>query len=170
MQAIEKGLGAPPPPRNLSTSCAALLGVLLSEICAAATWATPCTSLSVFTHYFPCPTSSQATSQQVVVCVSRHSLHPTHGSTVASLTLVVPLLGESISILQIIDGLQNFLHQKQISLHCSPSLAGDDTHFLTVPMWGDTASLPPLIIRGIDDMEDVPVPEAEPLAGEAAVL
>lgn len=37
-------------------------------------------------------------------------------------------------------------------------------------MRGDTASLPPLVIRGVDDVEDVPVPEAEPLAGEAAVL
>lgn len=37
-------------------------------------------------------------------------------------------------------------------------------------MRGDTAGLPPLVIRGVDDVEDVPVPEAEPLAGEAAVL
>lgn len=51
-----------------------------------------------------------------------------------------------------------------------PSLAGDDAHFLAVAMWGDTAGLPPLIIRGIDDMKDVPVLEAEPLAGETTVL
>lgn len=37
-------------------------------------------------------------------------------------------------------------------------------------MWGDPAGLPPLIIGGVDDMEDVPILEAEPLAGEAAVL
>lgn len=64
----------------------------------------------------------------------------------------------------------NFPNQKHISIHCSPSLAGDDTHFVTVPMWSDTAGLPPLIIRGVDDVEDVPVPEAEPLAGKATVL
>lgn len=57
-----------------------------------------------------------------------------------------------------------------VSVVFSPSLAGDDAHFLAVPVWGDTAGLPPLVIRGIDDVEDVPVPEAEPLAGEAAVL
>ena len=55
-------------------------------------------------------------------------------------------------------------------MYRSPSLAGDDTHFLTVPMRGHAPGLPPLIIRGIDDVEDVPVPEAETLAGEAAVL
>lgn len=51
-----------------------------------------------------------------------------------------------------------------------PSLTRDDAHFLTVSMQGDTAGLPPLIIGGVDDMEDVSVPEAEPLAGEPTVL
>lgn len=52
----------------------------------------------------------------------------------------------------------------------SPSLAGDDAHLLAVPVRRDTASLPPLVVRGVDDVEDVPVPEAEPLAGQPAVL
>lgn len=53
---------------------------------------------------------------------------------------------------------------------CSPSLAGDDPHFLTIPMWCDTAGLPPLIVRGVDDVEDVPVPKAESLTGQPTVL
>lgn len=50
-----------------------------------------------------------------------------------------------------------------------PSLTRDDTHFLAVPVWGDTACLPPLIVRSVDNVEDVSILEAEPLAGEAAV-
>lgn len=37
-------------------------------------------------------------------------------------------------------------------------------------MRGDAPGLPPLIVRGVDDVEDVSVPEAETLAGETAVL
>lgn len=62
------------------------------------------------------------------------------------------------------------LNQKHIFIHSSPSFTGDDAHFLTVPMWCDTASLPPLIIWGVDDVEDVPVAEAEPLTGQPTVL
>ena len=64
----------------------------------------------------------------------------------------------------------NLLSWSQISLDCSPSLAGDDTHFLAVPMWGDMMCLPPLVIGRIDDVEYVPIFEAEPLAGETTVL
>lgn len=52
----------------------------------------------------------------------------------------------------------------------SPSLAGDDAHLLAVSVRRDAASLPPLVVRGVDNVEDVPVPEAEPLAGQPAVL
>lgn len=57
-----------------------------------------------------------------------------------------------------------------VPLLSSPSLAGDDAHLLAVAVRRDAASLPPLVVRGVDDVEDVPVPEAKPLAGQPAVL
>ena len=51
-----------------------------------------------------------------------------------------------------------------------PSLAWNDAHLFAVPIGCHYSSLPPLVIGGIDDMEDVPVSEAEALAGESAVL
>lgn len=51
----------------------------------------------------------------------------------------------------------------------SPLLAGDDPDLLALAMGCDKPGLPPLIIRGIDDVQDVPVGEAEPLAGQATV-
>lgn len=36
-------------------------------------------------------------------------------------------------------------------------------------MWRDQPRLPPLIVRSVYDMEDVPVREAQALAGQAAV-
>jgi len=51
----------------------------------------------------------------------------------------------------------------------SPFLAGDDPDLLTLAVGRDKPSLPPLIIGGVDDVQDVPVGEAEPLAGQATV-
>lgn len=36
-------------------------------------------------------------------------------------------------------------------------------------MWRDEPRLPPLVVRGIYDVEDVPIREAQALAGQAAV-
>ena len=36
-------------------------------------------------------------------------------------------------------------------------------------MWCDQPRLPPLVIRSINDMEDIPIREAQALAGQAAV-
>lgn len=47
----------------------------------------------------------------------------------------------------------------------SPLLAGDDSYLLALTVRCHKPSLPPLIIRGIDDMQDVPIGEAEPLTG-----
>lgn len=51
----------------------------------------------------------------------------------------------------------------------SPLLAGDDPDLLALAVGCDKPGLPPLIIRGIDDVQDIPVGETEPLAGQAAV-
>lgn len=51
----------------------------------------------------------------------------------------------------------------------SPFLAGDDPDLLALAVGRDKPGLPPLIIGGIDDMQDVPVGETEPLAGQATV-
>lgn len=51
----------------------------------------------------------------------------------------------------------------------SPLLAGDDPDLLALAMGCHEPGLPPLIVRGIDDVQDVPVGEAEALAGQATV-
>lgn len=51
----------------------------------------------------------------------------------------------------------------------SPFLAGDDSDLLALAMRRDKPGLPPLIVRGIDDVQDVPIGEAEALAGQATV-
>lgn len=51
----------------------------------------------------------------------------------------------------------------------SPLLAGDHADLFTFSMWGHQPCLPPLIIRGINDMQNVTIGEAEPLAWQAAV-
>lgn len=50
-----------------------------------------------------------------------------------------------------------------------PFLARDDADLLALPMWCDQPRLPPLVVRSIYDMEDIPVREAQALAGQAAV-
>lgn len=50
-----------------------------------------------------------------------------------------------------------------------PFLAGNDTNLLALSVWRDEPRLPPLIIRGIDDMENVTIWEAQALAWQAAV-
>lgn len=50
-----------------------------------------------------------------------------------------------------------------------PFLAWNDPNLLALSMWRDQPRLPPLIVRSVYDMEDVPVREAQALAGQAAV-
>ena len=50
-----------------------------------------------------------------------------------------------------------------------PLFTGDHTDLLTFSMWGHQSCLPPLIIRCINDMQNVTIGEAEPLAWQAAV-
>lgn len=50
-----------------------------------------------------------------------------------------------------------------------PFLAWNDTNLLTLSMWCDQPRLPPLIVRSVYDMEDIPIGEAQALAGQAAV-
>lgn len=50
-----------------------------------------------------------------------------------------------------------------------PLFAGDDPDLLALAMWSNEPCLPPLIIGGIDDMQDVSVQKAETLAGQATV-
>lgn len=57
-----------------------------------------------------------------------------------------------------------------ISARNSPPLAGDDAHLFTVPFWRHSPGLPPLIIRCIDDMEDVSISETETLTGQTTIL
>lgn len=65
--------------------------------------------------------------------------------------------------------LQNVPHVTAPAVRHSPFLAGDDPNLLALAVGRDKPSLPPLIVRGIDDMQDVPIGEAEPLAGQATV-
>lgn len=65
--------------------------------------------------------------------------------------------------------LQQVLHVTAPAVRHSPLLAGDDPNLLTLAVGRDKPRLPPLIVRGIDDMQDVPIGEAEPLAGQATV-
>ena len=51
-----------------------------------------------------------------------------------------------------------------------PSLAWNDPHLFAVPVWCHYSSLPPFVIGGIDDMEDVPISKAEALAGESTIF
>lgn len=60
----------------------------------------------------------------------------------------------------------------QLQLRCCwtlPLLAGDDPDLLALAVWRDQPGLPPLVVRGVDDVQDVPVGEAQALAGQAAV-
>lgn len=50
-----------------------------------------------------------------------------------------------------------------------PLLAGNDPDLLALAVGRDQSGLPPLIIGGVDDVQDVPVGEAQALAGQAAV-
>jgi len=50
-----------------------------------------------------------------------------------------------------------------------PFLAWYDPNLLTLPMGCNQPCLPPLIIGGIDDMQDVPIGETQALAREATV-
>lgn len=50
-----------------------------------------------------------------------------------------------------------------------PFLAGNDANLLAFPVRRDEPRLPPLVIRGVDDMEDVAVGEAQALARQTAV-
>ena len=56
-----------------------------------------------------------------------------------------------------------------VSRGCVPFLAGDDPDLLALSMRGDEPRLPPLVIRGVYDVQDVSVREAQALAGQAAV-
>lgn len=51
----------------------------------------------------------------------------------------------------------------------APLLTGDHTYLLAFSMCGHQSCLPPLVIRGINDMQNVTIGEAEPLAWQAAV-
>lgn len=50
-----------------------------------------------------------------------------------------------------------------------PFLAWNDTDLLALSMWCDQPRLPPLVIRRINDMQDIPIRETQALAGQAAV-
>lgn len=50
-----------------------------------------------------------------------------------------------------------------------PFLAWNDPDLLALPVGCDQARLPPLVIGGVDDMQDVPIREAQALAGQTAV-
>lgn len=50
-----------------------------------------------------------------------------------------------------------------------PFLAWYDPNLLTLPMGCNQPCLPPLIIWGIDDMQDIPIGETQALAREATV-
>lgn len=51
-----------------------------------------------------------------------------------------------------------------------PPFAGDDAHLLTVSLQRDSSGLPPLIIRGIDNMENISVFKAKSLTWQPTVL
>lgn len=50
-----------------------------------------------------------------------------------------------------------------------PLLAWNDPDLLALSVGCDQTRLPPLVIGGIDDMQDVPIREAQALAGQTAV-
>lgn len=50
-----------------------------------------------------------------------------------------------------------------------PLLARNDPDLLTLSMRRDEPRLPPLVIRSIYNVEDVPIREAQTLAGQATV-
>lgn len=50
-----------------------------------------------------------------------------------------------------------------------PPLAGDHAHLLHLPLCRQLSGLPPLVVRGVHHVQDVPEAEVEPLAGEAGV-
>lgn len=50
-----------------------------------------------------------------------------------------------------------------------PFLAGNDANLLAFPVRCDEPRLPPLVIWGVDDMEDVAIGEAQALAWQTAV-
>lgn len=51
-----------------------------------------------------------------------------------------------------------------------PSFAGNDTHLLTVSFQHDSPCLPPFIIRGIDNVENIPIFETQSLTWQPTVL
>lgn len=57
----------------------------------------------------------------------------------------------------------------QMNRGSPPFLAGDDPDLLALSVWRDEPRLPPLVVRSIYDVEDVPIREAQALAGQAAV-
>lgn len=50
-----------------------------------------------------------------------------------------------------------------------PFLAWNDPDLLALSVGCDQTRLPPLVIGGVDDMQDVPIREAQALAGQTAV-
>ena len=50
-----------------------------------------------------------------------------------------------------------------------PLLAWNDPDLLALSVGRDQTRLPPLVIGGVDDMQDVPIGEAQALAGKTAV-
>lgn len=52
----------------------------------------------------------------------------------------------------------------------SPPLAGYNSHLLTVSLQSDPPCLPPLVIRGVDNVKDVSILKTESLAWEATVF
>lgn len=50
-----------------------------------------------------------------------------------------------------------------------PFLAWNDPNLLTLSMWCDQPRLPPLVVRRINDMQDIPIRETQALAGQAAI-
>lgn len=55
------------------------------------------------------------------------------------------------------------------NLDNSPLFTGDHTNLLTLSMWSHQSCLPPLIIRGINDVQNVTIRETESLTWQAAV-
>lgn len=51
-----------------------------------------------------------------------------------------------------------------------PSFAGDDSHLLQLPLWRHMPGLPPLIVGGIYNMENVPKLKVQTLTGQPRVL
>lgn len=57
-----------------------------------------------------------------------------------------------------------------VPIPAAPPLAGDEADVGGLPRGQDVPCLPPLLVRGVQDMEDIPKSEAERLAEEPAVL